>query len=346
MSGPMPAVRDRYHELEVSKLIRETEDAVSVVFAIPPSLADAYEYSPGQFVTMRLELDGDTLYRSYSMSSAPSLDDDLRVTVKRVEGGIVSNWINDRLSEGDKLEVSLPTGSFVLAEGERDVVAFAGGSGITPVYSIVRTVLADTDRKVRLLFANAHRGAAIFCSELDDLAARHPDRFELRHHEDAVSGFLDPAGAADFARGIEAEVYICGPGGYMDVVTEGLENASVDPELIHIERFTPPSDDDGETGPAPAEPATDLSVTITYRGRTETVAQRGAATILQSARWAGIQAPSTCEAGHCATCMAEVIEGDAEMRVNDALSPDEVAEGLVLTCQAVPRSDIRVNYDL
>jgi 3-ketosteroid 9alpha-monooxygenase subunit B len=345
MSGPMPAVRDRYHELEVIKLIRETEDAVSVVFAIPPSLADAYEYSPGQFVTMRLELDGDTLYRSYSMSSAPSLDDDLRVTVKRVEGGIVSNWINDRLSEGDKLEVSLPTGSFVLAEGERDVVAFAGGSGITPVYSIVRTVLADTDRNVRLLFANAERSAAIFGTELDDLAARHPGRFELRHHEDAATGFLEPGAAADFARGTEAEVYICGPAGYMDVVTEGLEKASVDPGLIHIERFTPPSSADG-AGAEPAETATDIGVTITYRGRTETVSQRGNATILQSARWAGIQAPSTCEAGHCATCMAEVIEGDAEMRVNDALSPDEVAEGLVLTCQAVPRSDIRVNYDL
>lgn len=346
MSGPMPAVRDRYHELEVSKLIRETDDAISVVFTIPPSLADAYEYSPGQFVTLKLDLEGDTLYRSYSMSSAPSLDDDLRVTVKRVEGGIVSNWINDRLAEGDTLEVSLPTGSFVLTEGHRDVVAFAGGSGITPVYSILRTVLADTDRKVRLLFANADRDAAIFGGELDDLAAQHPGRFELRHHEDAASGFLDAAAAADFARGIEAEVYVCGPGGYMDVVTEGLEKASVDPELVHIERFTPPSDSHDDGAAAVAEPAGDISVTITHRGRTETVAQRGNATILQSARWAGLQAPSTCEAGHCATCMAEVIDGDAEMTVNDALSPDEVAEGLVLTCQAVPQSDIRVNYDL
>jgi len=345
MSGPVPAVRDRYHELTVKRLVRETDDSTSVVFEVPPSLSDAYDYESGQFVTLRIELGGETVHRSYSMSSSPAVDDDLQVTVKRVPGGLVSNWINDDLAEGDTVEVSLPTGTFLLTDDPADVVAFAGGSGITPVFSIVKTALRTTDRQVRILFANRDRGAAIFGADLEELAARHPGRLLLEHHEDSVDGLIDPTRAAAFADGAAADVYICGPSGFMDVVEEGLAGGSVDPGRIHVERFTPAATSDSAP-PDGADEVGDISVTITFRGRTETIAQRGSATILQTARWGGLQAPSTCEAGHCATCMAEVVEGEVEMSTNDALTPDEVAEGLVLTCQAVPLTDTHVVYDL
>ena len=346
MSGPVPPVRDRYHELTVKRLVAETPDSISVVFQVPGSLGDAYAYESGQFVTLRIDICGDTLFRSYSMSSAPCVDDGLQVTVKRVPDGVVSNWINDSLAVGDIVEVSLPTGNFVLTDSDDDLVAFAGGSGITPVFSLVKTALLTTDRKVRLLFANRDRRSAIFGDALDELADRFADRLSVQHLQDVQDGPLTPSKAQIFAAGPTADVYICGPSGFMDAVGEGLEAASIDPARIHLERFTPPPTADATEHGDHKTSIGDTSVTITLGGRTETVEQRGTTTILQSARWAGLQAPSTCEAGHCATCMAQLVEGEVDMMVNDALTPEEVAEGLVLTCQSVPRSDVRVVYDL
>jgi 3-ketosteroid 9alpha-monooxygenase subunit B len=340
-------VRDHYVGLRVKRLVPETVDARSIVFDVPDHLAEAFTYAPGQFVTLRLEVEGQPERRSYSMSSAPGVDDELQVTVKRVPGGVVSSWLIDELAEGDVVEVSAPTGRFLLTDAEDPIVAFAGGSGITPVYSLIKSALHATDRRVRLLFANQQRSAAIFGAALDDLASRHPDRLEVVHHLDAGRGFLQADGIEAFLDGVgPADFYLCGPAGFMDLVETTLLLRGTDAHRIHLERFTPLSELEppGSTGPADGVPA--ATVTITVKGRTETVAQRAGSTILQSARWADLRAPSSCEVGHCATCMALVLEGRAEMRVNDALTPDEVAEGWILTCQAVPvTDDVRVVYD-
>ena len=340
--------RHHYEALGVKRVIAETDDSVSLVFDVPPAVADDFAYEAGQFVTLRVVIDGETHHRSYSMSSAPAVDDELQVTVKRVPGGVVSNWVCDTLAAGDVVDVSTPTGRFVLTEGDEDVVAFAGGSGITPIFSIIKEALHTTPRRISLLLANRDRPSAIFGDALDALAGDFPDRLVVDHHEDVASGFVGPDDVARAAQRLDrAAFYICGPTGFMDIVEHTLLGDGVDPARIHIERFTPAAPAAEPTTPEPVDAADDaISVTITVGNRTETVAQRGSSTVLESARWAGLGAPSSCEAGHCATCMAQVVEGRVEMRKNDVLTPEEVADGWVLTCQSVPVTPVvRVVYE-
>ncbi|HVV37276.1 MAG TPA: ferredoxin--NADP reductase [Acidimicrobiales bacterium] len=328
------AVRERYNALRVKRILTETDHAKSIVFDVPPALAAAYRYTAGQFVTLRVLIDDEAHLRSYSMSSAPGIDDELQVTVKRVPDGLVSNFVNDKVDAGDVLDVSTPTGSFVLDASADDVVLFAAGSGITPVFSLVKTALHTTARAVRLLYANRDRSAAIFGDALDGLAAQFGERFRVVHHEDAATGFVQTDEVLRMAGDGAATFYVCGPAPFMDIVESTLLGRGVDKQRIHIERFTPAADEPIDE-PVP-ETAAGETVVITLGNRTETVAQRGKSTILQSARWAGLKAPSSCEAGHCATCMAQVVEGGVEMANNEVLTAEEVADGWVLTCQSVP----------
>ncbi|HVW82122.1 MAG TPA: ferredoxin--NADP reductase [Mycobacteriales bacterium] len=329
-------------------MVRETADAISIVFDVPEDLASRYTYRAGQFVTIRAVVDGVAHLRSYSMSSAPETDDSLQVTVKRVAGGPVSCWLHDSISPGDVLDVSVPAGAFVLSDSDADLVAFAAGSGITPILSMVKSALHSTGRRVRVLLANQDRDAAIFASRLDRLAAEFPERLAVRHHLDDVSGLVTEDLVADFVDGVgEGEYYLCGPTGFMDVVQAGLARAAVAPTRVHLERFAPAALP--AVAPAAAEPSggdDDRTITITVGSETKTVRQREKLTILESARWNGMPAPSSCEAGHCATCMAQVVEGEVSMPVNDILTDEEVAQGWVLTCQTVPVSPVvRVVYE-
>src|SRR3954454_17576777 len=179
-----------FHPLRVQRVVAETHDTSSFVFAVPPDLRDAFSYEAGQFCTFRIPLGDDELLRCYSMSSSPDVDGDFTLTVKRVAGGRVSNWLLDEVHEGDELALTLPAGVFTLRPHDTPIVAFAGGSGITPVISIVKSALATTDRRVRLLYANRAAHSVIFRSELDALASAHPNRFEVRHHLDVDDGFV------------------------------------------------------------------------------------------------------------------------------------------------------------
>jgi ferredoxin-NADP reductase len=335
------AVRERYNPLRVQRIIAETDDATSFVFDVPPTLRSAYRYRSGQFVTLRVIIDDEANLRSYSMSSAAGVDADLQVTVKRVPDGLVSNYLNDKIGAGDVLDVSTPTGGFVLDDSADDIVLFAGGSGVTPVFSIVKTALHTTTRNVRLLFANRDRASAIFGDALDALAS---DRLTVVHHQDVVEGFVTAEEVAAFASDAAATYYVCGPAPFMEIVESSLLARGASPERIHIERFTPAEGepiDEPVAAPTPAE-----TVVITFGNRTETVTQRGRSTILQSARWAGLKAPSSCEAGHCATCMAHVVEGRVEMLNNEVLTEEEVADGWVLTCQSIPVTPVvKVVYE-
>jgi ferredoxin-NADP reductase len=264
--------------------------------------------------------------------------------VKRVPGGLVSNWLLDNLHEGDEVDVTLPAGVFRLTDRAAEVVALAGGSGITPVLSIVKAALATTDRPVRLLYANRDIDSTIFRSALDTLAATHPDRLTVRHHHDVDGGFLDRAAVGQFTADVaDADVYICGPGAFMDLVEVSLVDDGVPAERIHIERFTPAQP------LVPVEPveAVDAAtmVTIELDGRTDTVEHRSGTTVLQTARQMGMSPPFSCEAGSCATCMGRLLEGTVKMHCNNALTEEEVADGWVLTCQSVPTSaTVRVRY--
>ncbi|WNM31893.1 ferredoxin--NADP reductase [Streptomyces sp. Li-HN-5-11] len=326
-----------FHPVQITRIVDEAPDVRTF------ALDARFPYRAGQFLTFKA---CGTL-RSYSMSSSPDTDGEMCVTVKRVPGGLVSGWMHQELKPGDTLEVTRPAGAFCLRDesSRRPLVAYAGGSGITPVFSLVKSALATTSRPVRLLSAHQSRGTAIFSSALDALAARHPGRLDVRHHLDDRDGLVtgDEIRALVDGHLRDADFYLCGPVPFMRLVEETLAAEGAAAERIIVERFTPA---EAEPAPTPAPPPTPGVVTVDLRGERRTVPQRPGETLLQSARRAGLMPPFSCEAGDCATCMARLTSGEAKMRVNNALDPDEVAEGWVLTCQAEPTTpDVSVLYE-
>jgi 3-ketosteroid 9alpha-monooxygenase subunit B len=334
-----------FHSLGVRQVVRETADATTFLFHTPEQLAGRFRYAAGQFLTVRVVVHGEEHLRCYSMSSAPALEEDLRVTVKRVPGGTVSNWLNDAVREGDELEVAAPGGNFVLGEAERDIVAFAGGSGITPVFSIVKTALATSARQVRLLYANRDRQSVIFGEALSELATRHEGRLVVAHHLDDEKGFVGPRDVAAFLDAVRAtDFYVCGPTAFMDTVADTLTVCGIPSERVHTERFVVAPWEEARIATRP-EPGA-VEVTFQVGGRKAVAQHQPGATLLRTARSAGLKAPASCETGACATCMAKVVEGCTIMRTNGALTTEEVAEGWVLTCQAVPTSSsVTVVYE-
>lgn len=339
---------DGFIPLRIKQVVQETSDAVSLVFDIPEPSRSRFRYLAGQFVTLRVTIDGAEHRRCYSMSSSPAVESDLRITVKRDRDGLVSNWINDAVRAGDTLHVSAPEGRFVLAAAERDIVTFAGGSGITPVFSLVHSTLAATDRRARLFYANRDLDSVIFRKALAELSDTHNGRLEVHHHLDDLDGVVSPQHIADFVGTAPPEdhansdYFVCGPAPFMDTVEQVLLDAGIPKQQVHLERFSvvaiPPPD--------AAEPAVTEEVTIQLGRSTVTAPYRAGNTLLQTARLAGLKAPSSCETGSCGTCMAQVVEGSARMVNNDALDDDEVAEGWVVTCQALPTSrTVKVVYE-
>jgi 3-ketosteroid 9alpha-monooxygenase subunit B len=326
-----------FHPLRIARVIAETAEASSFVLEVPEELRSVFAYEAGQFCTFRVRVGDRVLLRCYSMSSSPAVDPELKVTVKRTPGGLVSNWMNDQLTEGDTLEATRPAGVFRLGPGQGDAVAFSAGSGITPVLSLVKTALATTTRRVRLLYANQDRDAVIFASEFEALARRYGERLSVSHHLDVDRGLVRPETIHDFANVAgDADFYICGPGPFMDIVEQSLQIRGVAPARIHIERFTPAEwMQEPETLPAHGAAT---RVTVELDGRRATADYRPGTTVLQTARQLGLAPPFSCESGSCATCMAKLVEGTVSMHVNNALTDDEVEQGWILTCQAVPTS--------
>ena len=339
MNPPLP----RYVPLRVVEVTDETPDARSFVLEPPPDEREAFAYVAGQYCTFKVDVDGNTHLRCYSMSSSPDVDEPLRTTVKRVPDGMVSNWLNDEVEAGDILLATPPAGTFVLdPDDDRPLVAFAGGSGVTPVASIVKSALATTCRPVRMLLANRDAESEILGTELERVAQDHPDRFELVHHLDDAAGFVDAARIAELVGDdLDVAVYLCGPTPFMDLVEEALQDLGHDPALVRTERFvlaepaTTEPTPDAATAAAP-DAAPDATIELTLTGGRHTLEHRDGETILEAARRGGLNPPFSCQAGNCATCIAELTDGEVRMRVNDILTPDEVAEGWILTCQSLP----------
>jgi len=354
---------EHFHALRVAEVVRETDDANSIRFELPDDLRSAFAFKAGQHVTLRAEIDGEEVRRNYSLCVAPQ-EGVLKVTVKRIAGGAFSNWVGDRLTPGDMLDVMTPHGSFTTdfdAAQKRRYVGFAGGSGITPIMSLIRTALSvEPGSRFTLFYGNRDAASVIFLDELADLKDRYLARFELYHFlsdeagdVELFNGMLDAATCkaaiaqlVDEPRKVDAW-FICGPGPMMDAAEAALVEHEIARDRIHIERFTAgrPSAALSAQMAALQVEAAGLTLNVTLDGRTRKIRFDGA-NILESARDAGMPAPFACKAGVCATCRAKVLGGKVEMAARYGLTDEEVAAGYVLTCQSVPVGEgVAVDYD-
>ncbi|MFP6641598.1 MAG: ferredoxin--NADP reductase, partial [Myxococcota bacterium] len=336
-----------YYDLDVERIIEETSDARSIVLRIPDEARDRFAYRAGQFLTFAVVIDGHQLVRCYSLASSPDTELEHKVTIKRVEDGRASNWLNDHVVVGQQLAVMKPAGNFCLQPRETPMVLFAGGSGITPVISLIKSALVTTAREMKLVYANRDRESIIFRKELEELVVAHPARLEVVHRLDQVDGFLDvPTARPVVAETRQADFYICGPQAFMDVVEEALAAEGVAGEQIFIERFLSPELETLDH-PEPREVSEGTSMVSVYLdGQLNEVSVGEQETILEACHRAGLDAPCACLEGYCGACMARVKSGTVEMRHNDGgIDASQEAEGWVLTCQGLVRSsDVHVEY--
>lgn len=337
-----------YNSLRIAKVIQETPDARSFVLEIPAELAEKYRYKAGQFLTFRVPHADGAFNRCYSLSSAPETDGLPKVTVKRVDGGKGSNWFHDSLKEGGTIEVLPPAGRFVLGQGTVPLLLFGGGSGITPMMSLIKSALTSGNRRIRLFYANRDKPSIIFDAEFEALAAAHPGRLEVVHHLDAVQGLTKPEEVAAALKGFEtAEAYLCGPGPFMNLVEAALLANGMPRERVLIERFEASGND---AVPVEAPEEGDVipdEITIHFEGKAHKVPYRKGLTILEAARGAGLNPLSSCEEGFCASCAAKRVKGKVVLAKNDIYTEDDLANDWILTCQGhCFGPEVEITYDV
>jgi ring-1,2-phenylacetyl-CoA epoxidase subunit PaaE len=353
-----------FHTLSIAEIVPETPEAKSIRFAVPAELEETFRFKPGQHLTLKAEIGGEEVRRNYSLCVAPQ-DGAVMVTVKRIAGGIFSNWANDRLRPGDALEVMPPHGSFTwdfVPGAANHYVGFAGGSGITPVISLLKTaLLTEPGSRFTLFYGNRDSQSVIFLEELARLKNRFIDRLQVHHFLaeeaediDLFNGMLDRAKCDEILERLvepdeAAAFFICGPEPMMDAAEQALADRGVPRDKIHLERFTagrPPAEVEAQIRELQQE-AQGLTMLVTLDGRKRRVAfDAKAGNILDSARASGLPAPFACKAGVCATCRARVVSGEVEMAARYGLTDEEIAAGYVLTCQSVPKGEgVELDYD-
>ena len=359
-----------FHPLPVRDVRQDTPEAVIVAFDVPPELREAFSFTQGQYLTLRKVIDGQDLRRSYSICAGVD-DGELLVGVRKVRGGVFSNWINERLRPGDELRVMAPQGRFYVAiepGARRHHVGIAGGSGITPILSTMKTVLQrEPTSRFTLIYGNRQVRSTMFKEEIEDLKNSYLTRFVVHHvFSDEVTdaplnqGVLNRAKIGDFLGDVVRpdtidHAFICGPFQMNDEAQAALLAAGVPGERIHIERFgiaQPAAGADGgkvgavvhEARPGDAQTA---RVVIVRDGITREISfGKGQPSILDAASAAGLEVPYSCTSGVCGTCRAKLLEGNVRMDRNFALDAAEVAAGFVLTCQAHPLTErVALSFD-
>ncbi|WP_028936234.1 ferredoxin--NADP reductase [Pseudonocardia spinosispora] len=351
-----------FHRLRVAEVREETADAVSLRFEVPAELADTYAYRPGQFLTLRIpESGGSSLARCYSLSSSPHDGSDLTVTVKRVEGGRGSGWLCDNVVAGSELDTLPPAGTFTPRSVDSDLLLIAAGSGITPVMSILRTVLATGKGKLVLLYANRDEQSVIFAEELRELADAHPGRLQVVHWLESLQGLPSRALLAELAQPFrDREAFLCGPTPFMDAASHALRDLDVPRKKLHIERFVSLTEDPFDTAEVAAEvtagieasdstPETHTSETtveVQLDGEKHTFSWPSGTLLLDLLRDRGLDAPFSCREGACSACACRVTSGEVRMRRNEVLDRTDLDEGYVLACQSDAVTDsVSITYD-
>ncbi|WP_414937430.1 2Fe-2S iron-sulfur cluster-binding protein [Amycolatopsis sp. cmx-11-51] len=341
MSGPVTVT--------VAEVITETADASSIVFEIPAEHVAGFAYTPGQFLTVRVPSDRTgSVARCYSLSSAPH-ENRVQVTVKRTADGYGSNWLCDKLQAGQEVQVLPPAGVFSPASLDEDFLLLAGGSGITPVMSILKSALEQGSGKVVLLYANRDERSVIFARELAGLAARHEDRMIVLHWLESLQGLPTEAHLRALVAPYTAhEAFICGPGPFMDAARSALKDLGLPRERIHLERFLSLGGNPFEVAePVVVEEAeTPAGVEVTLDGETRRFEWPRRTKLLDLLLEKGFDAPFSCRAGQCSACACRITSGEVKMLNNEVLDGDDIAEGIVLACQSLPLTDeVTVTYE-
>jgi len=364
------AGEERSYLLTVADLVRETEDATTVVFDVPEEQAADFEFKPGQFLTLAIPSDQTGLVaRCYSICVPPG--DGLAVTVKRTEGGFASHWLNDELAVGDTVRVLPPSGIFTPKSLDDDLLLWAGGSGITPVMSIVRTALASGTGRITLFYANRDERSVIFAEALRDLAAQHPDRLQVVHWLESVQGLPSQEQVRAFASPLMAAgavSFCCGPAPFMKIVQDALKELGIPRDRRHQEKFVSlggnpfgdveevqraneelaaaddaaePDDVDADAGPAGP-----VKVEVELDGEEYAFDDwKAGQKLLDFLESKGVPAPFSCREGECSACAIRLLEGDVRMLHNDVLDDEDMADGIRLGCQAVAVTDsIKISY--
>ncbi|MFC4128586.1 2Fe-2S iron-sulfur cluster-binding protein [Nocardia rhizosphaerae] len=335
--------------LRVAAVIEETADARSLVFEVPDHAADRFAYRPGQFLTLRIPTDRETpVARCYSLASSPFTGEPPRVTVKRTDGGYGSNWLCDNIRAGDTVDVLPPQGTFTPASLDTDLLLWAAGSGITPVMSILRSVLANGAGRVVLFYANRGQDSVIFADALRELVARYPGRLRVTHWLESLQGLPSADQLAGFAAphtGFES--FVCGPGPFMAAVTEALTGAGWSRDRITTEVFVSLSGDPfAEPEPLDTAEAGDAAeVTVELDGAEHALRWPRSRTLVDVLLADGLDVPYSCREGECGSCACTVVDGAVAVAKSGVLDQDDIDAGYTLACQARPDSDsIRIRF--
>lgn len=330
------------HVLTVAGVRAETADAVSVSITVPDELREEFVFRAGQFLTIAVPSERTGwVARCYSISSSPGTDP--TITVKRTEGGFASHWVCDNLTPGSQIRVLPPGGLFSPRSAEADLLLCAAGSGVTPVMSILRTVLASVTGRVAFFYANRDEASIIFNAELRELAERYADRLVVEHWLESERGLPTPQGFASFAAPYaEREVWMCGPAPFMGMVREGVALAGFDTHRVHAEDYVSLTGD--PFAPISAITADELSdastVEVSIDAEVHTLPWPSTHTLVDVMAAAGIDTPYACREGKCGACTCELAEGTVEMGRRDALEDEDIEAGFILGCQATPTSKL------
>ncbi|MGL4584569.1 MAG: 2Fe-2S iron-sulfur cluster-binding protein [Flavobacterium sp.] len=346
----------RFNLLTVKEVRRETPNAVSIVFDIPADLQEGYAFKAGQYLNIKHLHDGKEIRRAYSICSTPT-SGEVRIAVKKVEHGVFSTYANEILKAGDQLEVEAPEGRFILEPNPtvaHNYAAFVAGSGITPVMAILKTVLEqEPNSKFVLVYGNKNAEETIFYKELHDLQAQYPERLNVYfvysriRENDSIFGRIDKANINFVVNNKHKDTafdhyYLCGPEDMINTVSTTLQEKGVSKDKIAFEIFTPNTDG---VDPVQAGGGTTRVTTLVDDEET-TFEMPKSEVLLNGVLKAGVDAPYSCQGGICSSCMCKIVKGSAVMKKNSILSDDEIADGLILSCQAIVTSDeIYVDYD-
>ena len=337
------AMSSHFHNLSIKELKKETAKTVSIGFEIPDSLTSEFQYEAGQYLTLKATINGEEVRRSYSISSFGN--EALQVSCKMIDGGKMSTYLVNEVGVGDQIEVMPPMGNFTVKSLDKPLVLFAAGSGVTPIFSILKKALTEGTNPVKLFYGNRNEDEVIFKAQLESLKAEYSDRLLVQHFLSSNGERLDAERTQNLVSGLdESNYFVCGPEGMIAAVKDGLEKSNIAADHINIEYFASPKTEKKAVETVVSGEVNEIIAELD--GERHNITLLSGESILDGANRIGIDPPFSCQSGVCTTCKCKVLSGEVEMENNFGLGEDEAEEGYRLSCISKPISaGVVVSWD-